>query len=95
MPSSPFSFGQILALVLVVLVAAWLIRRAGANLRAELREKRRAGPALTKEQLEAITAQGLATPEQLFAMSPKEQQLLAATALAMRGGQSQRRTREQ
>ena len=67
----------------IVLVAALLIRRAGAELRGQLRDRRRQGPALTPEQVRAITAQGLATAEQLFAMSAKEQQMLAATAVML------------
>lgn len=95
MSSATISTMQIVALVAIVGVAAWLIHRAGADLRAQLKDRKRAGPTLTPEQVEAITSRGLATPEALFAMSPKEQQMLAVTAMAMGGAQSQRRTRSQ
>lgn len=96
MPSAPISLGQLLALLVIVAVAAWLIRRAGQSLRDSLREsKGTSGSVLTPEQVAAITGQGLATAEQLFMMSAKEQQLLAISATALQSAQDQRRTREQ
>ena len=95
MPSTAFSPLQIIALLVIVGIAAWLIHRAGADLREQLKDRKQAGPRLSPEEVAAITSRGLATAEQLFAMSPKEQQMLAAAALAMQAGQSQRRTREQ
>lgn len=83
MSSSPLSATQLLALFAIVAIAAWLIHRAGADLRAQLKDRRASGPTLTPEQVQAITSRGLATAEALFAMSPKERQMLAATALAM------------
>jgi len=95
-PSSAFSGAGVAVLVGVLLVAAWLIRRAGADLRAEVTKKNdAAGRMLTPAQVAAITSQGLATAEQLFTMSPQEQQLLAAAAVSMQSAQNQRRTREQ
>jgi hypothetical protein len=89
MASSPFSFWQISTLILVVLIAGWLIRRAGAGLRAELEDKKgAAGSLLTPEQVHAITANGLATAEQLFMMSAKEQQLLAITAMTLQSAKA-------
>ena len=76
--------------------AAWAIRRAGNRLRADLggvAGKRAAG--LSKEERDAIIASGLATRAALLAMSPKEQRMLAISAVALRSGQTQRRTREQ
>ncbi len=72
------------AVLLIVGLAAWLIRRAGAGLRDALRERKGPpGAAITPEQLDAITRHGLATAEQLFAMSPKEQVMLATTAMLL------------
>lgn len=85
-----------LALVVLFGSAAWAIRRAGDRLRAELGGaggKKDAG--LSKEEVDAIVSSGLATPATLFAMSPKEQRMLASMALALRAGQNQRPTREQ
>ena len=96
MPSAPISFGQLMTLVVIVLLAAWLIRRAGESLRGTLRPaKGTAGSVLTPEQVAAITAHGLATPEELFMMSSKEQRLLAISATALQSAQNQRPTREQ
>lgn len=85
----------LLMLGAIVAIAAWLIRRAGSELRGQLDDRRRAGALLTPEQVSAITSRGLATPEQLFAMTPREQQMLAATAQAMPPAHPQRGTREQ
>lgn len=96
MPSAPISLGQLLALVVILGMAAWLIRRAGRSLRDTLREtKGTGGSVLTPEQVAAIAAHGLATPEQLFMMSAKEQQLLAVSAMALQTAQNQRPTRAQ
>jgi hypothetical protein len=96
MPSAPISFGQMMALGVIVLVAAWLIRRAGQSLRDTLNDtKTTGGSVLTPEQVAAITAHGLATPQQLFMMSAKEQRLLAISAEAMQSAQNQRPTRQQ
>jgi hypothetical protein len=96
MPSAPISFGQLMALVLIVLLAAWLIRRAGQSLRDVLNPpKGTTGSVLTPEQVAAITGQGLATAEQLFMMSAKDQRLLAISAVALQSAQNQRPTREQ
>jgi hypothetical protein len=68
-------------------VAAWAIRRAGDRLRSELGDG--AGvkePMLTKVEIDAILAAGLATPETLFAMSAKEQRVLAISAVALSKG---------
>ncbi|MBX7118847.1 MAG: hypothetical protein K1X31_07590 [Gemmatimonadaceae bacterium] len=76
--------------------AAIAIRRAGAYLRAELARTSAPPPMpVTKEQLAAVTEQGLATPEQFFTMTEKEQQLLLTTATLMRTAQHQRPTRAQ
>ena len=91
MPTEIETFNRIGAAIVVALLAAWAIRRAGRQLRDAL--GRRAGPAepaLTKEQVEAITSQGLATAEQLFSMRAKEQQMLATTALLMRTAEQRR-----
>lgn len=96
MPTEVETFNRIGAAIVVAFIAAWAIRRAGRHLRDALGH--RAGPTeptLTREQVEAITSQGLATAEQLFAMSAREQQMLATTALLMRTAQHQRPTREQ
>lgn len=96
MPSAPIPLGQLLALLVIVAVAAWLIRRAGQSLRDSLRETTgTGGSVLTPEQVAAITGQGLATAAQLFMMSAKEQQLLAISATALQSAQDQRRTRAQ
>lgn len=96
MPSAPISIGQLFALVVILGMAAWLIRRAGRSLRDTLREtKGTGGSVLTHEQVAAITSHGLATPEQLFLMSVKEQQLLAVSAMALQTAQNQRPTRQQ
>lgn len=98
MPNSAGVQLWLAVLIAVMLIAAFLIRRAGQELRDELKRGPGAtGPTLTREQVEAIRAHGLATPEALFKMSAKEQQMLAAMALAMKGtgAQTQRRTREQ
>ncbi len=96
MPNSASIQLWLVVLIVVMLAAAFLIRRAGHELRGELKRKQGAGGSqLTKEQVDAIRAHGLATPEALFKMSPKEQQLLATTALLMSSAQTQRRTREQ
>ncbi len=95
MGDGPFSAVQILALLAILGIAGWLIRRAGADLREQLKDRKAAGPMLTPDEVRDITSRGLATAEALAAMSPKEQQLLAATARAMGGAQTQRRTREQ
>lgn len=83
MASAPLSPMQILALLAIVGIAAWLIHRAGADLRTQLKDRKSSGPTLTSEQVKAITSHGLATPAQLVAMSAKEQQLLAVTAMAL------------
>lgn len=96
MPTEILTMNRVGVAIALLLIAAWAIRKAGKGLRDELgRRPPPAGPSLTKEQLQAITDQGLASPEQLFAMSPKEQQLLATTALMMRTAQTHRPTREQ
>ena len=72
-----------LALLALFGGAAWAIRRAGDGLRAELggaAGKKEAG--LTKDEVDAIIASGLATPAAVFAMSPAEQRMLAAAAQA-------------
>jgi hypothetical protein len=92
MPESPFTFWQIAMLVVVVLAAGWLIRRAGAGLRAELEGKKADASLLTPEQVQAITSHGLATAEQLFMMSAKEQQLLAITAVTMQNAEQRPKT---
>lgn len=83
MPSPPLSLGTLIALGVIVLVAAWLIRRAGSGLREQLKANQAAGPMLSRAEVEAITSRGLATPEQLIAMKPNEQQMLAATAMML------------
>lgn len=91
MASAPLSPVQILTLLAIVGIAAWLIHRAGADLRGQLKDRKASGPTLTSEQVNVITSHGLATPDQLVAMSAKEQQLLAVTAMAMvTAGQSTR-----
>ncbi len=96
MPNSSGLEYWLIVLIAVMLLGTWLIRKAGHGLRGELTRKVGAqGPTLSKEQLEAIRIHRLATPEELFKMSPKEQQLLATTALMMSTAQTQRRTREQ
>ena len=94
MASSSVSLAQIAALLAIVGIAAWLIHRAGADLRGQLRDRKGSGPAISPDEVKAITSRGLATPEALFAMKPKEQQMLAALARSMDAGQSQRRTRD-
>jgi hypothetical protein len=95
-PSSLAAWNSIAALLVILGIAAWLIHRAGTELRDALREKSApTGPVLTPAELEAITAHALATPEQLFAMRPSEQRLLATTAMALQAGQNQRPTRAQ
>lgn len=83
MPSPSIALGTIVALALIVVIAAVLIRRAGSGLRDQLKAKQAAGPMLSKAEVEAITSRGLATPEQLIAMKPNEQQMLAATAMML------------
>lgn len=83
MASAPLSPMQIIALLAIVGIAAWLIHRAGADLRSQLKDRKGSGSTLTPEQVKAITSRGLATPAQLVAMSAKEQQLLAVTAMAL------------
>lgn len=102
MPNSAGAEYWLIVLLAVMLGGIWLIRRAGRELRDELKRGPGAkGPTLTREQVEAIRAHGLATPEQLFKMSAKEQQLLATMALALGAASgppaphTQRRTREQ
>ena len=80
-----------LALLVLFGGAAWAIRRAGDRLRAELGGSAgKKGTGLTKEEIDAIVASGLATPAALFAMSPAEQRLLAASARALQGAVSAR-----
>lgn len=91
------SIGVWRALALLVLVggAAWAIRRAGDRLRAEIGDaagKKRA--ALTKDEIDAIVASGLATRPAILAMSVKEQRMLSVSVAALRAGQSPRNTRE-
>ena len=63
----------------------WAMKWAGRNLRALLGDSRAAPgrTALSKEQQDAIVARGLATPLQLFEMSPAEQALLAQAAVSL------------
>jgi hypothetical protein len=84
----PLSWGRWLFLLVLFGVAAWAIRRAGDRLRSELGDSARAKePVLTKPEIDAILAAGLATPETLFAMSAKEQRVLAISATALTKGQ--------
>lgn len=86
MPNSAGLQMWLIVLIVVMLIGAFLIRRAGQELRDELkRGPGGKGPMLTREQVEAIRAHGLAKPEDLFKMSPKEQQMLASMAVAMSG----------
>jgi hypothetical protein len=63
----------------------WAIKWAGRNLRAQIGESGvgRVRRELSQDAIDAILARGLATPEQLFAMSADEQRLLGQTALAL------------
>ena len=63
----------------------WVIRLTGRNLRAQIGHStpRTARQELTHEEVDAIIARRLATPQELFAMSPADQRLLATTAVAM------------
>lgn len=82
------------ALALLVLFggAAWAIRRAGDRLRAELGGAGRDNQAgLTKVEVDAIVASGLATRAALVAMSATEQRLLSVSALALVRGAGSRR----
>lgn len=92
--SMTMSWIRIAALLVIVGLAAWAIKRAGRDLRAQLGDKSK-GPVLTPDEMKAVVERGLATQEQLSAMRPAEQRLLAASAVAMRAAQTQRRTREQ
>ena len=77
----PTSVWRALALLALFGGAAWAIRRAGDRLRAELGDgagKKQAG--LTKDEIDAIVASGLATRAAIFAMSPAEQRMLASAA---------------
>lgn len=88
----PLSWGRWLFLLVLFGAAAWAIRRAGDRLRAELSDSGRANELmLTKAEIDAIIAAGLATPETLFAMSAKEQRVLAASAIAATRGTEDRR----
>lgn len=84
----PESWGRWLFLLVLFGVAAWAIRRAGDRLRSELGDRAGAKvPVLTKAEIDAIFAAGLATPATLFAMSAKEQRVLAASAAAINAAQ--------
>ncbi len=65
--------------------SVWAMKWVGRNLRSQLGDSRNAPgrTALTKEQVDAVVGRGLASPVQLFAMSPAEQAMLARTALAL------------
>jgi hypothetical protein len=83
----PLSFGQLLTLLVLFGVSAWAIRRAGNRLRRELEDPPSSAQGmLTKEEVDAILASGLATPETLFVMSAKEQRVLAISAMALTKG---------
>ncbi len=83
----PLSWGRWLFLLVLFGIAAWAIRRAGDRLRAELGDGAAVRePMLTKAQIDAILAAGLATPATLFAMSTKEQRALAISAAALTKG---------
>ncbi|MDH5233768.1 MAG: hypothetical protein OEW77_02340 [Gemmatimonadota bacterium] len=63
----------------------WAIRLAGRNLRDQIvrgQTKPRLA-VLTSDEVDAIVARKLASPVELFNMSPSEQRLLAQTAVAM------------
>ena len=94
MPSSAFSPLQIIALLVIVGIAAWLIHRAGADLREQLKDRKQAGPRLSPEEVAAITSRGLATAEHLFVLSPKEQRMLRTASLAARPKNSWIRSQE-
>lgn len=69
--------------------AAWAIRRAGDGLRAELGDaagKKQTG--LRTDEIDAIVESGLATKAALFAMSAKEQRMLAMSAAALKSGRA-------
>ena len=75
---------RVLALLVLFGGAAWAIRRAGDRLRSELGGRQRNKKSgLTKEEIDAIVASGLATPAALFAMSAAEQKLLSASAQSL------------
>lgn len=83
----PESWGRWLFLLVLFALAAWAIRRAGDRLRSELGDGAGAKePVLTKAEIDAILAAGLAIPATLFAMSAKEQRVLAISAMAMMRG---------
>jgi len=87
----PTDFWRALALLVLFGGAAWAIRRAGDRLRADLGDKSgKKQTGLTKEEIDAIVSNGLATPETLFAMSAKEQKLLAVTALSVKSAGARR-----
>lgn len=83
----PLSWGRWLFLLVLFAIAAWAIRRAGDRLRAELGDGVGVKePMLTKAEIDAILAAGLTTPATLFAMSAKEQRVLAISAVALTKG---------
>lgn len=90
MPRTPISLQQLLALLVIIGVAIWLIRRAGQELRDALARKEGAGPGLTPEQAEAIIGNGLATREELFLMPLKDQAFLATSALALQAAKQRK-----
>lgn len=79
----PESWGRWLFLLVLFGVAVWAIRRAGRDLREQVAPKSRdARSELLPEEIRMIVTKGMATREQLFAMSAIEQRLLSAAARA-------------
>lgn len=85
MGEMPISWTQLTTILFFGGFVWWVIRWTGRNLRSQIGQStpRRVRQELTQEEVDAILARRLATPQELFAMSPADQRLLATTAVAM------------
>lgn len=75
----------IMATLILMVAMIWGIRRAGKQLRAELKGGDPLEPLVDRDELALIVDQGLATPQDLARMRRSEVMMLASAARKLNG----------